>query len=339
MLKMELLGVAVENILVGVLSAGFIVFVAFIRKKIYNLRMERKYPVAGKYLTKFEDEINGDQIVITAPAKLKQKGQNILGESEMPNESRKWILEGKISSGGHIHGVYYAEDPYDKGIGNFFLYINYKRQMEGLWSGFDSLNKKISSGRYYFEPILENILIRDAEARDLPRILEISDSELGENYLGGQIESELVSGNTIFRVAESLRDGIVGFSYSYISTGIEIKQKSKIKSLPKSIELSSKIALLKTIAVSGKMAGKGIGSSLMRDTFEKFKNLGVESVCCVAWKSSKGINIGGLMSLFKFTKFKELNNFWKQDSLTQNYYCLECGKPCLCSAVIFTKTL
>src|SRR5690606_35146465 len=163
----EFFKVAWENIVVGLLSAGFVGLILILRKKLSDLHAERKYPIAGKYLSKFEDEVNGEKITVTAPAIFNQRGKKIFGETISQLENRKWIIEGEITIGGHIHGIYFAEDPHDKGIGNFFLYINHRRHMEGLWSGYDSINQKITSGRYSFMPILKDVKLRQLLPGDI----------------------------------------------------------------------------------------------------------------------------------------------------------------------------
>ena len=336
---MEILGIAWENILIGLISGGLIGAAALLKNWFLNFRIEKKFPIAGRYITKFEDELDGEHFTTSAPALLRQKGNKIIGETSLPGDNRKWILDGEVSSGGHIHGVYYAEDPHDKGIGNFFLYINHRRHMEGLWSGFDSINQKITSGRYSFEPCIENIKFRDAKSKDLPKILEISDAELGKDYLDETIKDKIVSKTTIFRVAESSSEGLVGFCYSYLSNAKDIITELGIKKLPKALTISSKIVVLKTIAVSTFIKGRGVGSSLIKDSLEIYNKQEVESIYCLAWRSKKGTNIHGLLNIHNFSIYEEIPNFWTKDSQEKGYLCPECGNPCKCVAVIYTKAL
>lgn len=42
----------------------------------YDRCLERKYPVAGEYITQFEDEEGGEQVVVTASATLERSGRN-----------------------------------------------------------------------------------------------------------------------------------------------------------------------------------------------------------------------------------------------------------------------
>ncbi|WP_430935402.1 hypothetical protein [Saccharicrinis sp. 156] len=211
--------------------------------------------------------------------------------------------------------------------------------MEGLWSGFDSVYQEITSGRYAFEPGINDFRLRYAVSKDLARILEISDAELGKDYLDETFKDKITSDNTIFRVAESPANGLMGFCYSYISETEDVIKDLGINKLPKYSKISSKIAVLKTIAVKSGIQDKGIGSALMRDSLCLFENKNIESVYCLAWKNKQGINIGGLMKLYDFKLYEEIANFWTDGSKKNGYLCPECGNPCECAAVIYTKAL
>ena len=338
---MEFFGIAIENIIIGLFSGGLVALFSTARRKIANYKIERKYPIAGEYISKFEDENNGKIEVITAPVVLKQKGKNIIGKTKVIDGSRCWILEGEISSGGHLYGVYSAEDPYDKGIGNFFLYINYKRNMEGLWSGFDSVNRKITSGRYTFTPVMADFMIMDALENDISSIVDISDKELGKDYLNDyDIRSLFEKSDSIFRIVKSSSGEIIGFSYSYYATPVIVKERSRIKKLPKSFEYSNNIGILKTVAVKSKCKNRGIGTALVIDAINKMKEKSIYSVITIAWKSKDKINMEGIMKNNDFLRYNEISDYWKEDSIREGFYCPTCGSPpCFCSAVIYGKTL
>ena len=338
---MEFFGIAVENIVVGIASGGLVALFATLKRKIANYKIEKKYPIAGEYISKFEDENDGNIEIVTAPVVIKQQGKNITGKTKVIDGNRCWILEGEISSGGHLYGVYYAEDPYDKGIGNFFLYINYNKRMEGIWSGFDSVNQKITSGRYIFTPVMSDFVIMDALENDIPNIVDISDKELGKDYLNDDdIKSLFNNSDSIFRIVKSTSGEIVGFSYSYYATTDIVKKRTRIAKLPKSFEYSSNIGVLKTFAVKSKCKNSGIGTALVVDATTKMKEQNICSVITIAWKSNHGINIAGIMKNNDFLRYNEIPNYWKEDSLKEGYCCPTCGlPPCACSAVIFGKAL
>jgi hypothetical protein len=184
---MGLLGVTWSNILVGILAALLVGTATQLKDYAYDKYLERQYPVAGDYITTFEDEEDGEEFVATAPAKLEQQGKAITGRTAMPDDDRQWTLEGEISEEGYINGIYYAVDPHDRGVGNFFLYINHDRNMEGLWSGYDEVNDQISSGRYTFTPVFDAFQLQELAAENIPAVVDIADRRLGRDYLSADL--------------------------------------------------------------------------------------------------------------------------------------------------------
>lgn len=113
-------GIAWENIFIGLLGAAIVSFLTYSIEFIKNKKIERKFPLSGNYITKYEDLANGERVVTTALANLKQRGNKVKGKTWF--EGRTWILEGTvIIETGNIYGVYYSESPWDKSIGEFFL--------------------------------------------------------------------------------------------------------------------------------------------------------------------------------------------------------------------------
>jgi len=204
----------------------------------------------------------------------------------------------------------------------------------------DSLTTKGSVDNEMAELFQQAISIRNAEIEDLNGILAIADAEFGKHYFDEiSLKEQICSPSSVFRVAENVKNEIVGFSYAYLTTAEEIKEKIGIASLPPEIEKSSKIALRKSMAVKSSYQRKGIGAVLLNDALMLFKKQQMEAVLSITWKSKKGINIAGLMQFYAFKQYKEIPNFWTADSIQKGYLCPECGNPCKCSAVIYTKVL
>lgn len=374
---MGLLGVAWSNILVGVAAALLIGAGTWAKDEAYNKYIERKYPVAGDYLTKFEDEEDGTEIVATAPANLKQNGREIDGRTIMPNDDREWILEGEISTSGYLNGVYYATDPHDRGVGNFFLYINYDRNMEGLWSGYDEVNQQISSGRYTFTPLFDAYTIRPLTADLIPSVIDIADQKLGKNYLEtdlleystdsessyftqvATVDSSFKSDESIAeRLAERVLDNgpvvseddvgfhlkfdsrVVGFCLGAVFSIPELLDYLHIgeNELPKAIAHSERIGLVRTIAVQDEFESQGIGTKLVGDCIDECLSRDATALCAVGWKEDGRVNIGGIMNHFGFQKAAEYEEYWYDESVEKGYWCERCGDPpCTCSGVLFTR--
>lgn len=298
--------------------------------------------IAGEYITKYEDEQKENRVMITAPATLNQIGNKITGHTT--NKNRKWLIEGEISSNGYIYGIYYADEPTDKGIGNFFLTIDNDHIMNGLWSGYDSVNKKITSGQYTFKPIYKNFYMIDLKEKHIPSVLEISDNELGKDYLSySDIEKVLNDKNYICKIAiDKDTNKVIAFGLCLIVSPDEVKKiidwpDNKIS---RALKHSNEIGVLKTISVLKDFQGKGIGKLVTERCYNELIDREVNSICSIAWKNGNITNIGGILLDLGFNEYASINDYWKDDSINKNYNCPVCGKPpCRCIGVIYTKIL
>lgn len=322
--------------LLGAFSAGLMVVVGKAGRLAY---LNYKYPIGGNYLTFYQDISNGEKVTYSAPAHIKQKGLRFKGNTEL-EEGKSWSVEGSIREGGHVYGTYFADSLHDQGVGNFFLKISSNRDMEGIWAGYDHENKIITSGEYRFYRI-PKARIRPATSSDHSRILDISSSVLGDGYLP-DINSLEKAKNCVFLVAV-LHGKIVGFSYARILQPGDVGQIIRsTHDVPPDVSLSEqrgKLGYLHTVGVDPKFQRRGIGTALVKESIEELKKLGAETLLSVGWKSEKGVHIGGVLKRSNLTAFREINEYWLEDSRKKGYSCPSCGNPCQCSAVIFKSSL
>ncbi len=99
----------IDNFIRAIIESAVVIVVFAIVKSIYdcilNHFLNKKYNLSGEYITRYEDIINGEKKMFTAPAKLKQKGNTIEGETRFPyDKDRDWILKGTISKEKFING-------------------------------------------------------------------------------------------------------------------------------------------------------------------------------------------------------------------------------------------
>jgi ribosomal protein S18 acetylase RimI-like enzyme len=264
----------------------------------------------------------------------------------MPDDSRIWMLEGEITANGYIYGIYNAHDPIDKGIGNFFLKVNHNRVMHGLWSGYDSVNGKITSGKYTFHPIDSKVSIFGMTESDISQVLDVSDQELGKNYLSDELFKDAI-GNPdkyVCKVAKSKTENkIAGFCLSIIVNPAEIVEQfsSYGVKLPRSLLHAEKVGLINTIAIRNNHQGHGVGFESVKNTINSLKEKDIHCFCSIGWKNSKTgkINISNILKTLNFQEIAEIPEFWKKDSEEKGYDCPVCGTPCTCSAVIYSLSL
>lgn len=330
------LGLAWENVAIGLLGGAIVSGFSWWLTRLNDWRLQRRFPLAGTYLTRFEDEEGGNSFMATAPAVLTQRGRRITGTTQLGD--REWVLEGQLSDSGYIHGIYSARDPIDRGVGNFFLRVGNDRTMDGLWSGFDSVNGKVTSGRYLFRPELRSVVVRPAHREDLLEILRLADAQLGTGYVDEGSEHFLEEPGAFGFVAVH-RGQVIGFALCAVCTPDEAISAMRVR-VPLHIRAAEQVGVLKTAAVDERYLGQGVGSMLVTACLDRFQADGVRAVYAVAWKSGDRINIGGVLRRHGFVPAGEVENYWKDASMEAGFSCPVCGQPpCTCSAVIFTAVL
>ena len=68
-----------EELLIATIGASVTLVFSMLITKVKRTRLEKKYPIAGDYLSEYEDETNGLAVIIKTPVQLVQKGRAIEG--------------------------------------------------------------------------------------------------------------------------------------------------------------------------------------------------------------------------------------------------------------------
>jgi ribosomal protein S18 acetylase RimI-like enzyme len=302
--------------------------------KYKRVKLEKKYPVDGEYISKYEDEVNGAIVWRRAHARLHQHGDKITGKTQFGDTT--WTIEGRIS-GYHVIGRYSAESHFNAGVGTFFLRIRDNGILDGIWSGFDAENSKVTNGRYIFKRKLYPQLL-PIERQVLPSILRIAEKQLGDSYVS---ESSLL-GEGRFGYYATIAGKPAGFCVGRllpVQKFLDLYQKIKERGV-RSLGLADTLGLITCIAVDEDYKERGVGNALIDRCASVLVAQGAQVLASTGWKSSNGVHIGGLMKMHGFEQLMEIPDFWKEDSVTHNYKCPECGPPpCHCSAVFYVKHL
>src|SRR5262249_7773669 len=135
-----------------------------------NRRVERLYPLSGKYLSEYDDEKDGRAAKVTAPVELRQQGAKVRGTTWQG--SRAWRLDGEITADGYLHGRYEPDNKRDKGFGFFVLKVDRDCNMDGLWCGRDAKLDKFLSGTYSFRR-QPNLSIRPITNAQVAAVMDI----------------------------------------------------------------------------------------------------------------------------------------------------------------------
>lgn len=175
----------VQNVvpgLVGVLLTGLAIRTW---QRVQDFYVERKYPLSGEYISKFEDaraderdsDIYQGNDTYTALAKLSQSGDTVTGISQIEYKTATagWELTGEITDNGYLVGRYVGTNPHDQGHGTFFLYIRKNRYLEGIWAGYEDERGEINHGRYVLKPVLD-VDIRPVNSQEIAQVVGLLDS-------------------------------------------------------------------------------------------------------------------------------------------------------------------
>jgi len=320
----------------GVAGAASAAVFVWLIKSVKAEYLNRKFPVAGAYLTRFEDTVDGEKVSCFAPATIKQRGRTISGETSIDHKT--WTIEGEITEGGYVYGCYAASSPHDSGIGNFFLQIKDTGDLEGFWSGFDAENKMVTSGKYVFLKT-PKFKVKTVGNDDIPALLAISSQTLGEGYVQHIIDNDSKSSTNVFLAA--ILDGKpIAYCYAYIvdvESWEDVTKGNKIK-IPIDVRhcLSNGcLGVIQTIAVSPKYQGRGVASKLVKETMRQLSQKGALGFVSIAWRNLDKINIKNVLERSGFNEFDQVEKFWHKESLKEGYECPSCGNPCECSAIMY----
>lgn len=307
------------------------------KKHLTNINTStNKFKISGEYITSYEDEVDGQHLIIKAPATLKRFGNTIRGITQF--DDQKWILKGKLYENKRYAGLYYAENKIDDGFGTFYLEIKDNNTLKGYWAGYDNKNQKINSGKYVFKKKIETA-IRKAKKHDYSSISPIADVQLGKDYLTRQIFSSCLKSNNNINclVADDAdNNSICGFAI------FKLIDKKELKSITKGHDIEQlcfedSIGYLRTIAVAPEYTNQGIASHLAKNILDYFKNNNIKCIISTAWKHAGIINISSILEHLGFDKVIEIPNYWHEDSIKEGFMCPQCGNPCTCSCVIYGK--
>jgi len=181
-------------------------------------------------------------------------------------------------------------------------------------------------------------MIRNAKEKDLNEIYEISNEQLGFNYIKKDSIKHLINNNfAIILIFEENKE-ILGFSLFEIidNDRLKLELKTLYKKLDKKIKNSNNFGFLNIVAVKEKSKGKGIGSLLTLETIDKVKQQNIKYTFSLAWQNKTKINIGNILLRSGFKQLQKIENYYYEDSIAKKYSCPTCGEPpCKCSAIVY----
>ncbi len=305
---------------------------------VYDLKVRKRFKISGEYMSFYEDVEDGRVVMRRAPVMLKSFLGKIWGKTWFGG-SQAWSIQAKLYGKKRIVGTYFAKSNIDDGIGNFFLNVVDSNTLEGFWSGFDNANNTITTGKYIFKRLYKGYSIRKATVSDFASVIKIADQQLGDGYLTKErLEKTLNKDLTdeILVAVENATGLIIGFSlYKHVShqTAVNIAKGHSLRNMM----FAKEIGYIATVATKEEFKHLGIATALIEKSINAMKEKGVSCFISTAWKHSGIINIGSVLENSGFVKEIEIPKYWYESSLRDGFMCPQCGNPCTCSCVLYTK--
>lgn len=325
-----------NEILAGAVG-GLIMAAAALALRFHKRRkLERRFPVSGSYISFYEDIENGARVVVASRAEVRQSGAAVRIVNDTA-EGRSWTLEGTILPGGHISGVYSADADYDEGVGAFYLRVG-KNLLDGMWSGYDHVNKITTSGRYWFNRLLP-VDIREAADEDVNDILHTSGNAFGFGYVD---PAHLVNDDRHFAVVAHVEKEFAGFCFGHLldADGVADLVGTDVGILPDDIRLADaqgRLGVLKSIAIRRKFRGHGVGARLVAEAERRLKTLGAGCIVVPAWKVGAEIPIANLLRRADYAEWLSNDRYWRDSCEAGAFKCVAFDGACRCAATFFRK--
>lgn len=337
----------IASLILGAIGAGLGFTIQVARHRIQNARLRKRYPVAGRFVTEFEDIEDDQRIVRRALSTIEQDGKTLRGETVNLEDGRSWWLRATIEDGGIVHGIYGATDPHDTGTGTLFLEVDGMRgDMTGMWGGYDSVNRRIEGGRYTFRrsPVK---FVRPARSTEASQVLALLGDALGDRYIELEsIEKKISSSpDSTCLVATGESGGILGaITASLLSPDtfrehLPVGQEALLNRELRRLRYHGNVGHLEGIAVSDSCRQRGVASQLVEAALDWFEDSGATVVVSFGWSSNGRPHVAGVFDGHGFEQVAEIGNFWSEDAQAKGYDCPSCGTGCRCSAVIYAKSL
>lgn len=131
---------------------------------------------------------------------------------------------------------------------------------------------------------------------------------------------------------------IIGFCVGAVfdQDGLNTYLNTPVDQLSEGLSSANKVGVIRTIAVTEDFENRGVATSLLENCITACLDNGATVLCAVGWEEDSQVNIDGHMSQFDFRLVGKIDEYWKKESIEQEFNCTSCGDPpCTCSAAIY----
>jgi hypothetical protein len=185
------------------------------------------------------------------------------------------------------------------------------------------------------------IEVRRITRDDIDDLVAISLKELGEDYLDESDFIEALDNPDVLCNMVQV-DGVnAGFAICKI---FGPSDEPRMLGLPEGEDRDmvlecSRIGIIDSVAILDSMKGRGAGTRMCQVCYDDLVGMGCEMVCAMAWKSYTGrTNIAGILSGLGLEEHVSIQGYWNtQVDSPEGHHCPECGAPCRCYGVFWTR--
>lgn len=308
--------------------------------KVYNWRLGRKFKLSGKYATIYDHETeSGSTETVYSHSKIQQSGKNLIINTA-ETDGRAWQQTAHIERDQYISGSYSSNNPFDTGVGTFFLKIEDHGRLVGSWHGFSHTHEKLRSGKYEFLKMERALHIVALEDRYVAGVLEISDNAFGVGYLSSDILRH--SDSKVLVAVKNER--IIGFSL------MQVLPLQGLSTLCDSAEFrtsaldhadqSGFIGVIKTIAVDDQHRYAAIGLKLFARSEEYLFANKVTVIIVPVWQRKNPQSFENIAKIYEYSNFYEDPKYWEDDCGVK-FKCIarKSETSCVCRCIFYKKTL
>ena len=330
----------IYDAIIGLIGGAVVSLLGWVVTRVRDYSLERRYPVAGLYACEYADETPTGLQTIKAHAHLHQRGLRVWGTTTDVTDGRSWAIEARVAHG-RVSGTYAAEDPNDDSVGGLFLNIVGRGQLEGLWTGFDTRNKKISSGSYTFSRTRDDVVVRRMAPPDTDEALSLLGESLGRRYITREeLATYANDSQGRFALVAVVKGRLVAALTAEVLTPEQFLETlpqdrvADVRTMLRGLEFH-RVGLIKSVAVSRRVRRQGVGTRIVAAAQGECWRRGSTTLLSIGWTDNDGCHIAGVLTGLGFRDVGHLSQFWLEDSTAKGYECPTCGHPCQCDAWLF----
>lgn len=187
--------------------------------------------------------------------------------------------------------------------------------------------------------------ITDLRIEDIPDALSISKRELGIDYLFESDFLECLKPDNGYFCKVAVSDNrVCGFVINHIFGPEKADEYLKLPLSKERDEILSvkRIGILDSASVDDTFKGMGIGSELIRASYDEMLVNDVNAICAMAWRSVNGTtNIKGILEKIGLRETISIPGYWNlMVESPEGHHCPDCKEPpCRCYGVFYVKYL